>query len=132
MSSIVGCIIISKEDDKILLLKRSLNDPTDYYAGHWSFLTGHMENGELPYQAMDREIQEEIGVKKNTLKLNKFSSEKTGRNNTIHWYYSLSPKEFTPTLNKENMDYMWCDVDNLPNPLYPGVEKKIDTILTLI
>ena len=132
MSNIVGCIIVSKKDNKVLLLKRSMNDPTDYYKGYWSFLTGHMDEGELPYQSMEREIEEEIGIKKNTLKLNKFTSYISGRNNLIHFYYALVPQEFTPSLNEENMDYMWCDKDNLPEPLYPGIEKKIETVLTLI
>lgn len=132
MSNIVGCIIVSKKDNKVLLLRRSMNNSSDYYRGYWSFLTGHIDEGELPYQAMEREIEEEIGVKKSTLKLNKFTSYVSGKNNHIHFYYTLVPEEFTPTLNKENMDYMWCDRDDLPEPLYPGVQKKIDTVLTLI
>lgn len=132
MSNIVGCIIVCKKNNKFLLLRRSMNNPTDYYRGYWSFLTGHMDKGELPYQSMEREIEEEIGIKKNTLKLNKFTSYVSGRNNHIHFYYTIVPEEFIPLLNEENMDYMWCDKDNLPEPLYPGIEKKIDTILTLI
>jgi len=132
MSSIVGCIFISKDDGKVLFLRRSLDNPTDYYRGYWSFLTGHIDKGELPYQAMERETEEEIGIKKNTFKFTKFDTIKKENGNILYFYYCLVPKEFEPKLNEENIDYMWTDINNLPKPLYPGSKKKIEIVLTLL
>jgi ADP-ribose pyrophosphatase YjhB (NUDIX family) len=132
MSNIVGCLIVNKETNKLLMLRRSLEYPTDPYKGYWSFLTGHIEKGELPYQAIDRETEEEIGIKKNSLKFNKFTTIKKNKNKNVYFYYTLVSKEFKPNLNEENMDYMWCNFYELPKPLYPGSEKIIETLLTFI
>lgn len=132
MSDVVGCIFISKNNSKFLLLRRSDKDPKDYYAGYWSILTGHIDDGELPYQAMDRECNEEIGTNKNLFKFNKYKIYSTPKKNKFHLYYTLVPNTFEPYLNQENMDYLWCDMEELPTPLYPGTKEKIASVLTLI
>jgi len=132
MSNVVGCLFICKKNNNFLLLRRSNKDPKDYYRGYWSLLTGHMDEDELPYQSMDRETSEEIGIEKNTFNFIKYKVYKTYKNNNFHFYYCLVPEEFTPNLNEENMDYMWCNFYELPKPLYPGSEKIIETLLTFI
>jgi 8-oxo-dGTP pyrophosphatase MutT (NUDIX family) len=131
MSGIVGCIFVSKDSNRVLLLRRSDKDINDKFRGYWSFLTGHMDDSELPYQAMDRETNEEIGVKKNTINFIKKDIFKTPSGKKFHFYYAIVPKEFTPILNKENMDYKWVSHDEIPSPLYPGTKEKIESILTL-
>jgi len=37
----------------------------------------------------------------------------------------LTHKEFIPKLDEENLDYGWFNINNLPNPLYPGTLDKI-------
>ena len=131
MSGIVGCIFISKDTDRVLLLKRSDKDLNDKFRGYWSFLTGHIDEFELPYQAMDRETNEEIGIKRNTINFIKKDISKTPSGKKFHLYYAIVPKEFTPILNKENTDYKWVSYDEIPSPLYPGTKEKIKSILTL-
>jgi|LakMenE01Jun11ns_1017448.scaffolds.fasta_scaffold9959639_54 8-oxo-dGTP diphosphatase len=132
MSDIVGCIFISNDSGKVLLLKRSMIDPKDNFKGYWSIVTGHMEKGELPYQSIDREVSEELGVPKNEFKFSKYKVYKTRNNKNLYLYYSLVPEEFKPSLNNENTDFQWYDQDNLPKKLYPETGDKIKSIISFL
>jgi hypothetical protein len=35
------------------------------------------------------------------------------------------PHEFEPKLNSESQDYQWCEPDDLPRPLHPGLEQTL-------
>ena len=130
MANIVGCLFISEESNKFLLLRRA-KFSNDKFGGYWSLLTGHMDEGELPYQTVDRECYEEIGIKRYSL--NYYKEKIYGYDDKLfHMYYTIVPKEFEPKLNEENIDYRWCDLKTSPSPLYPGTEEKIKSILTLI
>lgn len=51
--------LVLKKNDKVLLARRF---NTGYYDGYYSLPAGHVEAGELPLNALVREIQEEIGI----------------------------------------------------------------------
>jgi len=51
--------LILKDNDKVLLARR-VN--TGYYDGYYSIPAGHIEAGELPIDALLREVKEEIGI----------------------------------------------------------------------
>jgi 8-oxo-dGTP diphosphatase len=53
-------IAILHQADQFLLQLRD-NIPTIVYPGHWAFFGGHLEPGESPEVAMERELLEEIG-----------------------------------------------------------------------
>lgn len=54
----VVCAII-EQDDKVLAAKRGSNTTN---AGLWEFPGGKVESGELPADALTREIREELGI----------------------------------------------------------------------
>ncbi len=56
-----GLAVRAADTGRVLLLQRAL-DPTDPASGMWEFPGGHIELGELPYDAAVREWQEEVGV----------------------------------------------------------------------
>ena len=132
MSGIVGCIFICGETKKTLLLKRTTKELTDRYKGFWSIITGHMDEGELPYQSIDREVYEESGVPKNSLKYTKFKVYSHKQDRYFHLYYVITKNEFTPDLNDENEEYGWFEIDDLPEPIVPGTKEKIVNVLTLL
>lgn len=45
---------------KILLVQKSLSDP--YQPGRWELPGGRMEEGETPDQALEREVEQEVGL----------------------------------------------------------------------
>lgn len=55
----VYLILKRLEDGKILLAKRQ---NTGYMDGKWELPAGHLEEGELPTEALFREIREELGI----------------------------------------------------------------------
>ena len=46
--------------DRVLLVRRSVE--RELYPGVWDFPGGHSEDGELPQEALLRELREELGV----------------------------------------------------------------------
>jgi len=53
----VGIILI---DDQFLLAKRPQGKP---YAGYWEFPGGKIETNETVHQALERELEEELGIR---------------------------------------------------------------------
>lgn len=58
-----GAIIYRKEDNKIYYLL------LHYNAGHWEFPKGHIEANESEAKAAVREIEEETGIKRKSIKI---------------------------------------------------------------
>lgn len=55
----VAAAVIMRPDGRFLLTSRPAGKP---YAGYWEFPGGKIEAGESVLQAMDRELQEELGI----------------------------------------------------------------------
>lgn len=55
----VACAVIIREDGAVLLGSRPEGKP---YAGYWEFPGGKLEAGETVYEALVREIAEELGM----------------------------------------------------------------------
>lgn len=53
-------IAILSQGDRVLMQLRD-NIPNIIYPAHWGFFGGHLEQGETPRQAVEREVLEEIG-----------------------------------------------------------------------
>jgi mutator protein MutT len=103
--------VIVNDDNKILLLKRA--DMKDIWMpGKWALVGGMIEKGETPQKAVEREINEEIG-----LEIDKFVKTFTiQRNpNSIEYIfacrYSGDPTDIS--LNEENTNYGWYDMDEM-------------------
>ena len=61
----VAVAIISDEEDRILITQRPLHAS---HGGFWEFPGGKLESGELPEEALVREIKEELGIQVNTFR----------------------------------------------------------------
>lgn len=103
--------------NKVLLMKR-----VGEKGGTWAFPGGKIEDGESPEQAARREAQEETGNTPGTLAQIDLTH---GNNVEFTTYQSRSNSMFQPVLNEEHDDYMWGELDNLPDNLHPGVAATL-------
>ena len=55
----VAAAVLQREDGSFLLAQRP---PNKIWAGYWEFPGGKIEPGETPYQALVRELREELGI----------------------------------------------------------------------
>ena len=104
--------VIVNNDNKILLLKRSDEDKKIWMPGKWALVGGGVEKGESPQQAVEREILEETGLIID--KFNKRFSIQRNPNSIEHIFacrYEGDPTDIT--LNNENTNYGWYDVDEM-------------------
>ena len=56
----VAAAVISRSDGSFLLAERPEGK---VYAGYWEFPGGKIEEEETPYQALERELYEELGIR---------------------------------------------------------------------
>ena len=111
-----GCIIVAEDTGRWCLQQRSdtVSDP-----GVWSTWGGSREPGETLEQTVRRELAEEGGYV-GPLKL-----EPLSRNSQYATFIGRVPHEFEPRINKESKDWCWCEADQLPSPLHPGLAKSL-------
>jgi 8-oxo-dGTP pyrophosphatase MutT (NUDIX family) len=112
-----GCIIVAKDTGRWCLQQRSdqVSDP-----GVWSTWGGGREPGETLEQTVRRELAEEGGYV-GPLKLEPLSS-----NGQYATFIGRVPHEFEPQINKESKDWCWCEADQLPEPLHPGLVQALN------
>jgi len=118
-----GGLFISRDTNRFLFLLRSQGKT----AGTWGLAGGKKEETDAtPYDALNREIAEEIGSTpeiKKTIPLELFTSnDQQFQYNT---YVLVVDREFIPTLNEEHSGYAWCSFDSWPKPLHQGVRNSL-------
>lgn len=134
-----GGLFLAKDTGRFLFLLRTQGKT----AGTWGLVGGKKEpTDHTPYDALKREIQEEVGKTptiKKIVPLELFTSnDQQFQYNT---FVLVVEKEFIPVLNEEHAGYAWCDFNAWPKPLHQGVKTsltnksirtKIELLLELI
>lgn len=112
------------------------------HQGTWGLVGGTNENQETPWEGLQREIKEEIGIIPKILKT--IPLETFVSNDSIfyfHTYLCVIEDEFTPKLSSEHNGYSWSTIDHAPRPLHQGlknsftnriVRTKLQTIFDII
>jgi len=118
----VGCLFWAKKTNRFLFVLRDAKT----YKHTWALVGGKVEEGESIFQAMNREILEEVGsvdiIK--TVPIEKFTNEK---NNFVYeTFVNIVEEEFIPDLNNEHIGYCWVDIDHFPKPLHPGLYTTLN------
>tara|TARA_R110000851_G_scaffold145440_12_gene284927 strand:+ start:749 stop:1186 length:438 start_codon:yes stop_codon:yes gene_type:complete len=122
-----GVLIKCLNTDKVLLLLRSdIGDEPNT----WSLVSGNIESTERILDGIEREVKEEINIDPNYITY-KFKHKEVSllKNLDFYYYEGYVEREFKPTLNNEHLDYIWCNLNTLPQPLFPGTLNKITKIL---
>lgn len=119
-----GGLFLSKKTQRFLLLQRTQGKT----AGTWGIVGGKKEpTDSTPFDALKREIEEEIGLIPKILKaipLELFVSQ--DQNFQYNTYVLLVEEEFIPQLNEEHSGYAWCNYGNWPKPLHQALKQSLN------
>ena len=126
MSKIIcsGALFYTLDTQRFLFLHRSQSRQ----ANVWGLVGGTNESEEIPYQALLREIKEEVGKTPEIIKsipLETFVSNDEKFN--FHTYLCVVKEEFIPTLNGEHNGYAWVSFGNWPKPLHQGLRNTLQS-----
>ncbi len=129
----VGIIVIKKEGGKsyIMLHQRKGSLGKNY----WGSGGGHLELGESLQEGALRELSEEAGatvVVKNVTFLGVVNFTQMQPKHYVDISFSAEWVSGEPTNNspRETTDWQWFNMDNLPSPLFPPIEKYLITLKT--
>jgi 8-oxo-dGTP pyrophosphatase MutT (NUDIX family) len=120
-----GGLFLAKDTKRFLFLSRTQSKT----AGTWGLVGGKKEPSDVtPYDALIREIHEEIGKMptiKKVIPLELFiSNDLQFQYNT---YLLIVDREFIPVLNEEHDGYAWASYDQWPKPLHRAVKSSFSS-----
>ena len=126
MSKIIcsGALFYTLDTQRFLFLHRTQSRQADV----WGLVGGTNESEEIPYQALIREIKEEIGECPSIVKsipLETFASNDEKFN--FHTYLCVVESEFIPKLNGEHNGYAWVSFGKWPKPLHQGLRNTLQS-----
>ena len=119
-----GTLFYSLSTKRYLLLRRAEGRTK----GTWGLVGGTNEGTETPWEALKREIVEEIGTLPNIIKtipLETFIS--TDQKFHFHTYLCTVENEFIPKLNGEHNGYAWVASGGWPKPLHQGLRNTLNS-----
>lgn len=118
-----GCLFLAKDTSRCLLQLREADKRQRHT---WGFFGGTLDHGETPYQALRRELTEEIGFVPDIEKLNPIDVfQSKDRNFYYYSFVAVVDSEFHPTLNNESAGYAWVDIGKWPQPLHMGAKATL-------
>lgn len=119
-----GAIFLSIQTGRVMMVQRSERVS---HSCKWAFVGGKIEEGEDVLGGLSRELSEEIGFVPHFLKVYPFdhfvSQDKRFEYSSV---VILTPNEFIPMLNHENMGYAWITPPYWPRPLHPGARACLE------
>jgi 8-oxo-dGTP pyrophosphatase MutT (NUDIX family) len=117
-------VALREPGGKLLFVKRN---GTGDEAGTWAFPGGFARRGESEQAAAIRELGEELGMLlRQPLRVRFDSARPDGF--TFSTFVHDVEKEFAPDLNEELSEYKWSGLDDLPQPLHPGVDRMLKEV----
>jgi mutator protein MutT len=134
----VGVVFLALDTGRVML---QLRNSDKRFRHHWGFWGGMIEAGETPYEALVRELDEEIGMVPDISKLNPIDVYQSANGEFMYYsFVAVVGKEFSPMLNQESAGYAWVDIGVWPQPLHEGARvtltrnrgsEKLHTILNI-
>lgn len=123
---IVKSIIFNRDLGKVLLIQRSGNDPTG--ANTWENAGGNIEYGEIPEEAMKREIREETGITEIIIERVAYVTLVNAEEPYLIIAYLCEAQTEAVTLSNEHQAFIWADKDEcrnmLPEAIIDDFEKN--------
>lgn len=119
-----GALIYCTSTNRYLFLLRNMGR----YTNTWGIVGGKVDQSENVKQALIREIKEELGGEIKDAQY--ISVDKYESGNKDFAYYTFLVKveeEFVPILNKEHKGYCWVTLDDIPEPIHPGLSMTVNS-----
>lgn len=104
---VVKCIIYNKKLNRFLLLQRFSRDEVG--ANTWENIGGNVEAGELPEEALRREIREETGITDIRIDRISYIAFLKGNPPDMLLVYFGETNTEKVSLSEEHQDYVWAD-----------------------
>lgn len=102
-------VVIYNDKNELLVMQRSDKSGG---GGKWSFIGGALEQGEDPYESIQREIEEEAEIRVSALKPFYLWSRTTGDGDFVMMIaYKCTALTTEVTLNWEHNDYKWVSLE---------------------
>lgn len=119
-----GVIFLALDTGRCLL---QLRNSDKRFRHTWGFFGGMLEQNETPFEALQRELKEEIGFMPELAKLNPLDIYQS-RDNRFRYYsfVAVVDQEFSPSLNSESAGYAWVNIGNWPQPLHQGARVTLN------
>lgn len=127
--NIPASYLILFQNNKVLLLKRF---NTGYEDNKYSFIAGHVDEGETFTEAIIREAFEEAGIKifEKDLKVMHVMHRKSVDSERVDIFFTV--KKWMGNLENMETDKCseldWFDMENLPENVIPYIRKVIENI----
>tara|TARA_B100001287_G_scaffold275862_1_gene284776 strand:- start:7325 stop:7759 length:435 start_codon:yes stop_codon:yes gene_type:complete len=133
-----GALFYTLKTKRFLFLHRTQSKAKNL----WGLVGGTNEDEETPWQGLQREIEEELGLLpdiKKTVPLETFIS--SDEHFHFHTYLCVINEEFIPNLNDEHDGYAWVTFGSWPKPLHNGLsntlrskvnQQKLETVIKLV
>ena len=130
-SAVPAVYILMKKEDKVLLM---LRHNTGYFDDWFALPSGHLEENELPFEAMAREAKEEVGVdliQDKTMFVHamyRTACDATG--DRCDYFFVADEWHGEPSNMEEHKcrKLEWYSMGGLPENLMPHVRKGIEAI----
>ena len=123
---IVKSIIFNKKLNKLLLVQRCTKDSVG--ADTWENAGGSIEDGEVPEEAMRREIREETGITDIIIERVAYVTLVNGKKPYLIIAYLCEALTETVVLSDEHQAYIWADKKKcrelLPKEIIDDFEKN--------
>jgi 8-oxo-dGTP pyrophosphatase MutT (NUDIX family) len=108
---------------RIFLMKRSAHVNNPFY---WSIPAGRIDRDEMPLEAAVRELYEEAGYDRALQIVDHVVNRRKKRK--FHYFVARVPVQFRAKLNWENEAAGWFYLDELPEPLHPGMLGMLERL----
>ena len=116
-----GVLLICEKTGNFLLLKRS---KLSNYPKTWSMVAGGIEEGETPIEGVKRELKEETEINPTNIRFRYFETQ-NDLGYPFYFYLGYCDKEYVCVLDRENDDWGWFNMDNLPDTLFPTLYSSL-------
>jgi 8-oxo-dGTP diphosphatase len=115
-----GVLLICKNTGNFLLLERS---KISFFPRSWSVVAGAMEEGETSLETIKRELKEETQIDSTDIQYTFFETQYDFK--PFDLYLGYCEEEYECKLDRENDNYGWFNMNNLPKPLFPTLYSSL-------